>query len=137
MGTRGRKSGQDLATQAQKPVERSERPAPPVELNSEQCEVWWQIINAYPADQFGGGQLGMLADLCKHTVTQRRVGQLLDMAINVEGEDFDYKHFKALLADQREESSAKVKIARALGIAQKSVYEPKGSGGGGGKAPWQ
>lgn len=135
MGTRGRKSGSELATRAQALIERQERPKPPIELGSEQCEVWWEVLNDYPADQFKGGQLTMLADFCKHAVTQRRIGQLIDAEINAE--EFDLKTFTKLLEQQRKESNAKVTIGRALGIAQKSVYEPKNPRGGSGKAPWQ
>lgn len=133
MGKRGRTSETEIATRAQAPVSREQRPSPPIELTSEQSEVWWAIMDGYPASRFEAGLLPVLADYCKHTVSQRRVGQLIELADAAD--EFDFKEYRELLKQQREESKTKATLARALGIAEKSVYKPKG--GPKGRAPWQ
>lgn len=89
MGSRGRKSQADLSVVGS--TDAVDRPAPPEELTSEQKQVWLNVVNSLPADHFGEETLGALIQLCRHTVSARRIEQL--SRAEEQSEDFDLSNY--------------------------------------------
>jgi chaperone required for assembly of F1-ATPase len=112
------------------------RPEAPYDLTDEQSEEWHAIVNTMPADHFMRGNYPLLAQLCRHIISARRVAQLVDQT--AKRTDLDCKEFGALLQLQATESTMITRLLRAMRLTQQSVMRaettkhPKGLG----KAPW-
>jgi hypothetical protein len=135
MGVRGRPSLEALMVRHH-PTEIVQRPEAPYDLTGEQSEEWRAIINFMPPDHFMRGNYPLLAQLCRHIVSARRVAQLIDET--AKQTDLNRKEFGALLRLQATESSMITHLLRAMRLTQQSVMRaettkhPKGLG----KAPW-
>ena len=136
MGARGRKSMAELMVPAAL-AEVIRRPEAPDDLTVEQSEEWQAIVNTMPADHFMRGNYPLLAQLCRHIISARRLAQLIDRT--AAQTDLDRKEFGALLQLQAAESTMITRLLRAMRLTQQSVMRaettkhPKGLG----KAPWE
>lgn len=117
MGTRGRKSGAELAIAAG-PLTRVERPDAPYDLTDEESREWWAIVNDLPADWFPRHTQGLLAQYCRHIVNARRIAQLVEAALK--GEKIDTVAYDKLLAMQDREGRAIGALATRMRISQQS-----------------
>jgi hypothetical protein len=88
-------------------------------LTSEEADEWLAIVNTMPANHFMRGNFPLLAQLCRHIVTSRRVAQLINQA--AKDKDFDRKEFGALLQLQATESAAITRLSRSMRLTQQSV----------------
>jgi hypothetical protein len=135
MGTRGRTSMASLMV-PDNPTEIVQRPDAPCDLTDEQSQEWRAIINIMPPDHFMRGNYPLLAQLCRHIVSARRVAQLIDQT--AKQTDLDRKEFGALLQLQATESAVITRLLRAMRLTQQSIMRaettkhPKGLR----KAPW-
>jgi hypothetical protein len=135
MGTRGRSSMASLMV-PDNPTEIIQRPDAPYDLTDEESNEWAAIVSTMPADHFMRGNFPLLAQLCRHIVTSRRVAQLINQA--AKDKDFDRKEFGCLLQLQVMESAAITRLSRSMRLTQQSVMRaettkhPKGPA----KNPW-
>jgi len=125
MKQRGRKSATAVATQ--KTVAVVNRPEPPLELSPEEADVWAEIVDAMPADWFPRETWPLLKQYCRHTVTARRVAQLIDQASA--REDLDIAEMKQLLDMQKAETSSLKAMAASMRLSQQASYSARGAGG--------
>jgi hypothetical protein len=111
MAKRGRPSSASVAVASVGPVETVARPDPPDEygLTDEQILEWWAVVEHKPADWFSRETHALLAQHCKHTVSARKVGQLIAQAES--GSELDINEYDKLLKMQERES----RILSALG----------------------
>lgn len=121
MGTRGRKSASELAVAS--PVERVARPAVPLDLHPEEATVWQVIVDAMPADWFPAETHPLLAQYCRHTVSARRVSQLIDAAMSRKEVDVD--EVDKLLKMQAKETAALKAMAASMRLSQQSTTHDK------------
>ncbi len=122
---RGRKSGEDIATEMQ-PVAVVDRPAPILNLTPEESDVWAETVDAMPADWFRPETFPLLAQWCRHTVTARRVAQLVDNAMA--REDLDQGELKELLGMQAKETAALKALAASMRLSQQASYNAQSAG---------
>lgn len=125
MGSRGRKSGADLAVIDNTGVVAVRRPEPLDELTDEQAAEWRAIVNAYEAGKFPRGRWPLLAQWCRHTVASRRIAQLIEKA--EAAPKFDAAKYDKLLKMQERQSAALMRLSLRLGIGDSAVYDRKGS----------
>ena len=135
MGARGRKSMAELMVPAAL-AEVMWRPEAPDDLTVEQSEEWHAIVNTMPADHFMRGNYPLLAQLCRHIVSARRVAHLVERVANEKV--LDLKELSALLQLQAAESASITRLSRSMRLTQQSVMRaettkhPKGET----KRPW-
>ena len=121
MGTRGRKSKDDLATL--KSVTADARADAPYDLTDEETEVWHGIVNAFPADWFNPGSAPVLAQYCRTVIAARRIGQLIKQIAHSGGE-YDMDQHLALIREQNKTSATIKTLATALRLTPQSRYNP-------------
>lgn len=122
---RGRKSVAELATVT--PVEIVPRPNAPLDLSPEESDEWVAIVDAMPADWFPRETWPLLAQYCRHTVSARRVSQLIDAACS--RDEIDVQEIRELLAMQAKETSALKAMAASMRLSQQASYSARGAGG--------
>ena len=128
MGTRGRKSAasMEVATAAQA-VAVVRRPEPPLDLTPEEADVWVEVAEAMPADWFPRETWPLLRQYCRHTVTARRVSQLIDAAAS--RDEVDVSEMKELLGLQAKETASLKAMAASMRLSQQASYSARGAGG--------
>lgn len=77
---RGRKSAASLEIATASRIETIERPNCPHDLNDEESEVWFTVVNRLPADWFPAETHPLLIGYCRTTVQARRVAELIEKA---------------------------------------------------------
>jgi hypothetical protein len=127
MRQRGKKSSVALATQSLDAVTVVRRPDAPLDLTPEESEVWRQTVEAMPADWFQAETWPLLAQWCRHTITARRVAQLIDAAAS--RDEVDVGEMRELLMMQAKETGALKAMAASMRISQQASYSARGSGG--------
>lgn len=128
MGTRGKQSAAELATMGlagQISVVR--RPDAPLDLTPEEADVWTDTVDALPADWFARESWPLLKQWCRHTVTARRVSQMIDAA--TARDPLDVAEMKELLGMQAKETSALKALAASMRLSQQASYSARGAGG--------
>lgn len=137
MGTRGRKSKDDLATL--KTVSAHVRADAPYDLTDEETEVWHGIVNALPAEWFNPGNAPVLAQYCRTVIAARRIGQLIRQAAH-SGGPYDMEEHLTLIREQNKVSATIKALATALRLTPQSRYTPgaaaTASKGATGAKPW-
>lgn len=125
MGTRGRKSAAELTVASA--VSTIRRPDAPLDLTPEESDVWVATVEAMPADWFPRETFPLLAQWCRHTVSARRVSQLIDAASS--RDEVDVAELRELLAMQARETGALKAMAAAMRLSQQASYSARGAGG--------
>jgi hypothetical protein len=125
MGTRGRKSLAEIETQVAVAIVR--RPDAPLDLTPEESDVWIETVEAMPADWFPRETWPLLRQWCRHTVSARRLAQLIDQACS--STDLDMQMYPTLLREQRAETAALKAMAAAMRLSQQASYSARGAGG--------
>jgi hypothetical protein len=121
MKTRGRTSAsaQAMATLAEDPLARIQRPDAPYDLTDEQATEWWAVVNRMPADWFPHETHALLAQYCRLVV---RAGRTAELANEMEtSKDFDLSVYRALLRTERELSQAICSLATKMRISQQAT----------------
>jgi hypothetical protein len=118
MGARGRKSMAELMVPSAL-AEVMWRPEAPDDLTVEQSEEWHAIVNTMPADHFMRGNYPLLAQLCRHIVSARRVAHLVERVANEQV--LDLKELSALLQLQAAESASITRLSRSMRLTQQSI----------------
>ena len=124
---RGRKSAQQLATVETGSVTVVNRPDALLDLTPEETDVWDRTVSSLPADWFQPGTWPLLAQYCRHTVTARRVAQLIDAAMA--RDEVNVGELRELLAMQAKETSSLKAMAASMRISQQAGYtDPRVAG---------
>jgi hypothetical protein len=149
MPRRGRRSAADLATV--RPIAVVPRPDPPDDLDEEEAGIWRAVVDRLPADWFPAETRPMLAQLCRHTVGARFVGDMIrDLRATLaeriaQGEDRLETLLGAtecldrLLKMQERESRAIAALMRSMRLTQQSRYSARKTvpGTSSGPPPWE
>lgn len=138
MTARGRISAAEIAVAGHAAVERVARPDPPDEygMTDEQVMEWWAVVDRMPADWFPRETHGLLAQFCRHVVTQRRVAQMIEAA--EEEEQLDIIKLDRLYKMQEREGRAMTSLATKMRMSQQSTYDKqKSTGKVRSRAPWK
>jgi hypothetical protein len=139
MTQRGRKSSDallmaDATAPAIQPVG---RPDAPYDLNDEQAEEWWAIVNRMPENWFPRETHGMLSQLCRHIVRGRKISQMADEMEKLKGTDaFDFEVYRQLLAEEEKQTRTIASLCTRMRITQQSTYDPKQKKAVQGPRPW-
>jgi hypothetical protein len=149
MEGRGRKSAASLSVISSSGIETIERPRPPVDLNQEQANEWVSIVNRMPAEWFPRETHGMLAQLCRHLVSARRVADMiaaLESELSNEAEEGKSraevilsatKAFDRLLKMQEREGRAISSLSTKMRLSQQSTYDKSKRKPGQIRKPWE
>jgi len=129
MGQRGKTSSAalEVAGVGVQAVQVIRRPDAPLDLTPEEADVWVETVDAMPADWFQRETWPLLRQWCRHTVTARRVAQMIDTASA--REEINVAEMKDLLGMQAKESSALKALAASMRISQQASYSARGAGG--------
>lgn len=118
MAKRGRVSAAALAIAG--PAGLIERPKVPHDLNDEEAEVWFSVVNRMPADWFGSETYPLLSQYCRHVIQSRRVAELIEQ---LTGGKFEIVDYDRLLKMQERESRAIAALAGKMRISQSTTYD--------------
>ncbi len=127
MGARGRRSASEIATQASAALSVVRRPDAPLDLTPEEADVWCETVEALPADWFPRETWPLLRQWCRHTITARRVSQLIDAAAS--RDEVQVGEVCGLLAMQAKETAALKALAASMRLSQQASYSARGAGG--------
>jgi hypothetical protein len=113
-------------------VEVVERQRPPHDLSDEEVEVWAAVVATEPADWFSPSTNPMLAEYCRHVVSARRVGELIERALSdldpeTKQPTLSVVDYDRLLKMQERESRAIATLATKMRIAQQSTTNHRGN----------
>src|SRR5512132_1217182 len=139
MTQRGRKSSDallvaDATAPAIQPVE---RPDAPYDLNDEQAEEWWAIVNRMPPNWFPRETHSMLSQRCRHIVRGRKVSQMADEMEKLRGTDaFDFDVYRKLLAEEEKQTRTIASLCTRMRITQQSTYDASKKKPVTGPRPW-
>lgn len=149
MEGRGRKSVASLSVISSSGIEMIERPRPPSDLSQEQANEWVSIVNRMPAEWFPRETHGMLAQLCRHLVSARRVADMitaLESELSTEVEDGKSqaeiilsatKAFDRLYKMQEREGRAISSLSTKMRLSQQSTYDKSKRKPGQTRKPWE
>ena len=122
MGSRGPKSTASLEVVSSS-ISAVQRPQPVDGLTTDQANEWIDIVNLLPADWFPRETHGMLAQYCRHIVSSRRVGELIERLIDTKPPpDSFVGDYDKLLKMQEREGRAMSSLATRMRISQQSQY---------------
>lgn len=138
MGTRGRKSAAELALLGA--VTTVQRPSAPLDLTEQETDVWVETVEAMPGDWFPRETWPLLRQWCRHTVTARRVAQLIDA--ECARDELDMGALDKLHQMQARETAALKALAASMRLSQQASYSARGAGGeksrrATAKRPWE
>jgi hypothetical protein len=125
MGARGRKS--TAAVSVSSPVTTIRRPDAPLDLTEQETDVWRETVEAMPADWFPRETWPLLRQWCRHTMTARRVAQLIDA--ECAREELDMAALDKLHQMQLRETAALKALAASMRLSQQASYSARGAGG--------
>lgn len=128
MGTRGKQSGAALEiTGLAQQIQVVRRPDAPLDLTPEEADVWTETVEALPADWFARESWPLLKQWCRHTITARRVSQMIDA--ESARETLNVSDLKELLGMQAKETAALKALAASMRLSQQASYSARGAGG--------
>ena|SRR6478672_1920643 len=114
-----RESAASLAIVRQ--LEPIKRPEPPADLTDEQAVEWREITDRMAPDWFPRETFPLLSAYCKHIVTLKHVGQLIQAEQS--SREFDLDRYDQLLRMQERESRAMSSLATRMRLSQQSTYD--------------
>lgn len=106
------------------PLDKVERQTPPHELNEEEVEVWFTVVNSMPADWFTPPTVPLLAQYCRHAIQAKRVAELIKKA--TADKNLLVADYNRLLQMQDRESRALSALGTKMRITQKSMISEAG-----------
>lgn len=146
MGSRGRKSGAELAVIAGgKGAVGKSRLDPPAELTEEEAEIWTAVVGSEAPGWFDGVAVQqILADYCRHTVAANLLSATISAAMKKGGkpdERVSLRDLQLYLRMRDLETRAIGDKATKLRLTNQSRYRPKDAGLNGGQPsrpskPW-
>ena len=122
MAKRGPKSSADLSVVPSVGISAIARPDPFPNLTRDQSNEWVDIVNRLPADWFPRETHAMLAQYCRHVVSGRRVGDLIEGHIEGKVLTSDWvETLDRLLKMQEREGRAMSSLATRMRITQQAT----------------
>ena len=122
MGKRGKRST-DSFVSIPKGVTMRKRPDPPGHLTGEQKKIWKLTVDGLPVDWFPPSTYGLLENFCYHTVSSRRIHQLISET--EKKEDFDLTEYNRLLRMGEREVRVISTLMTKMRLTQQSIYSHK------------
>ena len=142
MKQRGRKSTASLTVlpTVLKPVETDA----PEHLSDQEKAEWKKIVDRMPTGFFTAEMFPMLAALCQHIVSQKKISAIIDGMGQMSATDPEaIKQYDRLLAMRERESRAMASFSTKLRLTPQSRYQPNTAGsktagvGSGAIKPWE
>ena len=99
------------------------RPDAPLDLTPDASDEWRAIVDVMPADWFSRETWPLLAQYCRHAVTSRRIGQLIEA--EMAAVEIDLQKLNKLTKMQAQETSSLKAMAAAMRLAQQSTWNAK------------
>jgi hypothetical protein len=132
MQKRGRKSAASLELATVSMIETIERPQCPHDLNDEESEVWFTVINRLPADWFPAETHPILSQYCRAVVQSRRVAELIERALSDLDPDtkeptLTVSAYDRLLKMQVRQSASIAMLATKMRISQQATTNHRGN----------
>ncbi|ARP89814.1 hypothetical protein CAL14_05525 [Bordetella genomosp. 9] len=127
MGTRGRKSTEEIAVAAQvAPISSTDRLPAPVHLTDAERSVWLEVVNDQPASAFTPVHGPLLEQYCRHIVQARLLAdEIMHFDRAWLADDDGLKRYDRLLAMQEREGRAASSLATRLRITRQATADPK------------
>lgn len=119
----GRKSAADLMTPAAFGLT-VPRQKPPPELTGEECEIFYMVTAAMPADWLSTASLPLLMQLCRHSIQARRLSELVEHAAG--NRETELTYYASLLQLQRGESAAIGSLSSKLRLNPAALRNDRG-----------
>jgi hypothetical protein len=142
MGERGRKSAAALTAPApDASLSIVRRPDAPLHLTPDEAEVWREVVDDEPADWFSTeAKRILLAQYCRHAVTARRFGALMDQ--EMARDEIDVAALKVLADMQAKETGALKAMAASMRLSHQASYDAQKAAtakkrGGTRARPWE
>jgi len=124
MKQRGRKSAASLEVVQPNNVHAIQRPEPNTELTPAQSIEWVAVVNGMPAEWFPRETHALLTQYCRHVVSARRIGELIEGLINGDTESDNWiADYDQLLRMQEREGRAMSSLATRMRISQHSQWQ--------------
>jgi hypothetical protein len=119
------------------PLDRTERQHAPHELNDEETEIWFAVVNSMPAEWFSPSTVPLLTQYCRHTIHAKRIAELLEQAMSSKNLVID--DYSELLKMQDRETRAITLLASKMRISQQSTISDtaKKTTHSSARKPWQ
>ena len=124
MAKRGRPSAASLEITAS-PIEAVPRQRAPHELNDEETEIWFAVVNSQPADWFDAATVPLLTQYCRHVIQARRVAELIEKATS--DPELSIKDYDRLLKMEQRESAAISSLATKMRVSQQATTNHRGN----------
>ncbi len=120
MTQRGRKSGASL--EVVRSISTIVRPDPVPGMTVDQSNEWVDVVNRMPADWFPRETHSILAQFCRHVVSAKRVGELIESLISGETKSENFLcAYDRLLKMQEREGRAMSSLATRMRLTQHSL----------------
>jgi hypothetical protein len=94
-------------------------------LTDEQAVVFCEMIEALPGTFFSQEQAPLVAQLCRHIVSARRLSRWIDRLERLDGDEFVPSEYLRSLESRRKETAAICALSRALRLTNQSRYRPE------------
>lgn len=122
MAKRGPKSSAGLAVVSSVGINAIVRPDPFPDLTTDQANEWVDVVNRLPADWFPRETHAVLAQYCRHVVSGRRVGEIIESHIAGKVLTSDWiETLDRLLKMQEREGRAMSSLATRMRITQQAT----------------
>lgn len=125
MAKRGRVSAAAMEIAPVGRIETVQRQNAPHELNDEETEVWFAVVNSWAADWFSPANTPLLTQYCRHVVQARRIAELIERATG--DPELSVKDYDRLLKVQERESRTIATLATKMRLSQQSTTNHRGN----------
>lgn len=132
MQKRGRKSAASLEIATASRIETIARPTCPHDLNDEESEIWFTVVNRLPADWFPAETHPLLIQYCRTVVQSRRVAELIEKATSdldpeTKEPTLSVAGYDRLLKMQARQSATLAMLATKMRISQQATTNHRGN----------
>lgn len=100
-----------------------ERPEPPLHLTPDEEIEWTAVVSSLPANWFPRETHPLLEQYCRHSVTARRLGEMMDQAFA--RPELELSEVKEITAMQSKMTASMKALAASMRISQQSTYQPQ------------
>lgn len=122
---RGRKSAASLEIATASRIQTIERPQCPHDLNDEEAEVWFTVINRLPADWFPAETHPLLIGYCRAVIQARRIAEWMERATS--DPELVFSDYAKILKQQREQHASIAMLATKMRISQQATTNHRGN----------
>ena len=98
-----------------------QRPDAPYDLTDDEADEWRAQVSSMPADHYSRGNYPLLTSYCRQIVAERTVARIIAEYTDPKNKKFNFREYAELLAQQRAQSAAIMRLARSMRLTQQSV----------------